>query len=95
MAQQPKRKAVVASALTRLFAWCAEVDADPLTFTPTDLPQFRRWLIEVGTTVPETMVVASAFLYLRFSPDGRDRPDERSRPAAIAMELEPPFPPRS
>ena len=70
--RQPKRQRVVASALTRLFAWCREVDADPLSVTPTDLPQFRRWLLEVGTTVPESMVVAADFLALRHSPIARE-----------------------
>lgn len=38
---------------------------------PTDLPQFRRWLVEVGTTVPETMVVAADVSELRYSELGR------------------------
>jgi hypothetical protein len=90
--RQPKRRRVVASALTRLFAWCRAVGADPLSLTPTDLPQFRRWLVEVGTTVPETMVVAADFIELRLSGRGRTtlgeasanpRPAYRNRDSAV------------
>jgi hypothetical protein len=75
--RQPKRRPVIASALTRLFAWCREVDADPLGLSPTDLPQFRRWLVEVATTVRETVVVAGDFVAFRHSPAGRELLGER------------------
>ena len=88
--RQPKRTRVVASALTRLFAWCREVDADPLAVTATDLPQFRCWLIEVGTTNPETMVVATDFVELRCSPLGRQLLGEVSLPRDLLINLSAP-----
>lgn len=89
--RRPERRAVIASALTRLLAWCEEVDANPLCITPTDLPQFRRWLVEVGTTVPETMVVAADFLDLRYSAAGRELLGEHRAPRPLAIELEAPL----
>jgi hypothetical protein len=85
--RQPKRRRVVASALTRLFAWCREVDADPLSITPTDLPQFRRWLIEVGTTIPESVVVAGDFLELRYSARGLALLGLTSPPRGLSVAL--------
>jgi hypothetical protein len=89
--RQPKRRAAVASCLTRLIAWCREVDADPLTITPTDLPQFRRWLVEVATNVGETMVVAADFIELRYSAAGRERLGERPSEHSLLIDLEPPM----
>ncbi len=70
-APQPAVQAVRRSALGRLFTWAAEVGVPVLNLTPADLPQFRRWVVEVGSGSRAIAVAAKDFLELRHSPEGR------------------------
>jgi hypothetical protein len=94
--QQPARSLVRAAALGRLFAWCEEVALQPTAITAADLGQFWSWLVETGSDLKETKVVAKDFVGLRHSPAGRailGEPEPVRRPLKLedARPLRPRF----
>jgi hypothetical protein len=94
--QQPTRSLVRAAALGRLFTWCEEVALQPTAVTAADLGQFWSWLVEIGSDLRETKVVAKDFVGLRHSPAGRailGEPEPVRRPLKLedARPLQPRF----
>lgn len=94
LAEGGSRRAVRKAGLTRLLAWCSEVDIEPTDLHVADLIQFRQWLNETRAYRKETVSIAKRFIALRHSDLGRSLLRERERPSpALLIETADPLQP--